>query len=54
MDAENRINFELLYSLLVAIENKDLDVPLENLIQVVSEELKDYWLVKILTATAIK
>ncbi len=51
MDVENRINFELLYSLLVAIENKDLDVSLENLIQVVSEELKDYWLVKILTGT---
>ncbi|MDJ0682503.1 MAG: hypothetical protein QNJ18_21905 [Xenococcaceae cyanobacterium MO_167.B52] len=51
MDAENRINLELLYSLLVAIENKDLDVSLENLIQVISEELKDYWLVKILTGT---
>ena len=54
MDAKNRINFELLYSLVVGIENKDLDVPLKDLISVVTEELKDYWLIKILTTTATK
>ena len=49
MDEDNRINFELLYSLVVAIENKDLDVSLDKVISVISNELKDYWLVQVLT-----
>ena len=48
MGQENRINFELIYNLIVDIQNKDLDLPLETALRIISSKFKNYWLIKIL------
>ena len=45
MEQENRINFELVYKLIVDIQNRDLDIPLETALKMISERLKNYWLI---------
>ncbi|VEP17829.1 Exonuclease RNase T and DNA polymerase III [Hyella patelloides LEGE 07179] len=46
MGQENRINFELIYKLIVDIQNRDLDLPLETALPMLSSYLKNYWLIK--------
>ena len=47
MDRENRVNFELIYRLIIDIDNQDFDVPLEIALNIASSHLKDYWLFKL-------
>jgi DNA polymerase III epsilon subunit-like protein len=46
MDKGDRLNFDLIYDLIVDIKNKDLDVDLKTALHLLSQELKDYWLIK--------
>jgi len=46
MDKGDRLNFELIYDLIVDIKNKDLDVDLKTALHLLSQEFKDYWLIK--------
>jgi DNA polymerase III epsilon subunit-like protein/GTPase SAR1 family protein len=48
MDKGDRLNFDLIYDLIIDIKNKDLDVDLKIALQLLSQELKDYWLIKII------
>ena len=49
IDRGDRINFELIYNLIVDIKNKDLDADMATGLRVISTEKKDYWLIKIIT-----
>lgn len=49
MGKDNRLNFELIYQLLIDIQNQDLDVSLDRALPIISSHFKDYWLVKLLT-----
>jgi DNA polymerase III epsilon subunit-like protein len=48
MNKGDRLNFDLIYDLIIDIKNKDLDVDLKIALQLLSQELKDYWLIKII------
>ncbi len=48
MDRENRIIFELIYKLIVDIQNKNIEFSLENAFEVLKSEFKDYWLIALL------
>ena len=48
MNKENRINFELIYQLVIDLNNKDLDVPLVQALKIAIEQFQSYWLIKIL------
>ena len=43
MDEEQRIDFELIYRLIIDIQNCDIEVRLEDAIQCIQVELKDCW-----------
>jgi Cdc6-like AAA superfamily ATPase len=47
MDKENRITFELIYKLIVDIQNKDFDVDLEHALATLESIMNDYWLIQI-------
>ena len=49
MNKDNRIDFELIYQLVIDLHNKDLDVPLVQALKIATEQFQSYWLVKILT-----
>lgn len=49
MNQENRINFELIYQLVVALNNKDLDLPLVEALKIAREQFPSYWLIGMLT-----
>ncbi len=46
MDKGDRLNFDLIYDVIIDIKNKDLDVDLKTALHILSQELKDYWLIK--------
>lgn len=46
MGQENRINFELLYKLIVDIQNRDLDILLETALEMTTNHFQNYWLIK--------
>lgn len=48
MEKEDRINFELVYKLLVDIQNKDLSFDLATALYIITIEFKNDWLVQIL------
>ena len=45
---ENRINFELIYKVIVDLQNKDLDLALETALPILNSYFQNYWLTKIL------
>ncbi|MBD1852104.1 exonuclease domain-containing protein [Leptolyngbya sp. ST-U4] len=47
MEENDRIDFELLYKLVIDIQNRDLDVDLLAALEVVTDELKDNWLIQL-------
>ncbi|MDM8562890.1 hypothetical protein QUF54_06000, partial [Candidatus Marithioploca araucensis] len=47
MDKENRITFELIYKLIVDIQNKDFEVDLEHALTTLESIMNDYWLIQI-------
>ena len=49
MNKENRINFELIYQLVIDLNSKDLDIPLVQALKIAKEQFQTYWLIKILT-----
>lgn len=49
MNKENRVNFELIYQLVIDLHNKDLDVSLVQALKIATEQLQSYWLIKVLT-----
>ncbi len=46
MDQENRINFELIYQLIVDIQNRDLDISLEKALPIIKSHFSNYWLIE--------
>jgi hypothetical protein len=48
MDNEQRLDFELIYRLIIDIQNCDLEINLEDAIQCIQLELKDCWVCKLL------
>ncbi len=47
MNDEQRVDFELIYRLIIDIQNCDIEVSLEDAIQCVQVELKDCWVCKL-------
>ena len=47
MDKENRITFELIYKLVVDIQNRDFEVDLEQALTTLESLMEDYWLIQI-------
>ncbi len=47
MDKENRINFELIYKLIVDIQNQDFEIDLQKALTLLESIMSDYWLTKI-------
>jgi hypothetical protein len=47
MEQDNRLNFELIYRLIIDIYNQDFDVSLATALPILSSHLKDYWLFKL-------
>ena len=47
MDNEQRLDFELIYRLIIDIQNCDLEISLEDAIQCIQVELKDCWTCKL-------
>ncbi len=50
MDRQNRIKFELIDSVIVAIQERDLEIDLSLAMELLLEELNDYWLIKLFQA----
>ncbi|ACK68561.1 Exonuclease RNase T and DNA polymerase III [Gloeothece citriformis PCC 7424] len=50
MEKEDRINFELIYQLIMDIENKDFEVSLEEALKTVQEEMSHSWIIQLLTS----
>ena len=46
MDRDNRINFELIYKLIVDIQNRDLEISLEEALPIINSHFKNYWLIE--------
>ena len=51
MDKSDRLNFELIYNLIIDIDNQDLDVNMTTALKKVAEKMSDYWLINILMGT---
>ncbi len=49
MDKEQRITFELIYQMIIDIQNYDLEVTLTEALDIVLFEYRDYWLFKKIT-----
>jgi DNA polymerase III epsilon subunit-like protein len=49
MDKGDRVNFDSIYDLIIDIKNQDLDTDIATGIRFLTQELKDYWLLKIVT-----
>ena len=51
MEAADRINYELLYKLVIDIQNRDLDLEITQALQLVETQfLKDFWLIALFRA----
>ena len=48
MNQDSRIDFELIYQLVVDLNNQDLDIPLTEALKIIIEQFSSYWLIKIL------
>lgn len=48
MDQENRVNFELIYNLIIDIQEQDLEVDLTEAIKLLPDYFKSYWLISLL------
>ena len=49
MEPEERVNFELIYNLIIDIQEKDLEVDLAMALPVLTSYLRDYWLIAALS-----
>lgn len=49
MDEENRINFELIYNLIIDIQHQDLDVNAEEALKLLPSYFNGYWLTALLS-----
>jgi hypothetical protein len=47
MDQENRLSFEVIYKLIVDIQNFDFEIDLEKALTILEYLMSDYWLIKI-------
>jgi hypothetical protein len=47
MDKDNRLTFELIYKLIVDIQNKDFEADLAAAIKTLDATIEDYWLMDI-------
>jgi hypothetical protein len=47
MDKTNRISFELIYKMITDIQNRDLEVEIEEALPGLMSFLKDYWLINL-------
>jgi len=52
LEKADRINFELMYKLIVGIQNRDLAVDLKSAMDTLESYLKEYWLIKIFQKAA--
>jgi len=49
MDKGDRLNFDLIYDLIIDIKNQNLDTDIATGLRVLIQELNDYWLIRIIT-----
>jgi uncharacterized pyridoxamine 5'-phosphate oxidase family protein len=49
MEPEERVNFDLIYNLIIDIQEKDLEVDLAMALPVLTSYLRDYWLIAALS-----
>lgn len=47
MDQDNRLSFELIYKLIVDIQNFDFEIDLQKALTILESLMSDYWLIKI-------
>lgn len=47
LDQENRLSFELIYKLIVDIQNFDFEIDLQKALTILESLMNDYWLIKI-------
>ena len=47
MDQDNRVSFELVYKLIVDIQNFDFEIDLPKALTILESLMSDYWLFKI-------
>jgi hypothetical protein len=47
LDQENRLSFELIYKLIVDIQNADFEIDLQKALTILETSMSDYWLLKI-------
>jgi len=47
MEQENRLSFELIYKLIVDIQNRDFEIDLQKALTILESLMSDYWLIKI-------
>ncbi|MCU0525259.1 MAG: exonuclease domain-containing protein [Elainella sp. Prado103] len=50
MDEEQRLDFELIYRLIVDVQNRDLEIDLPAALQTITEKLSDSWLCQLFQA----
>lgn len=46
MERDNRLNFELIYQLIVDIQNRDLEISLETALPLIQAQFSNYWLIQ--------
>jgi len=47
MDKEDRLTYEVIYKLIVDIQNKDFEVELQQAMKILESLMSHYWLIKI-------
>lgn len=47
LEKDKRVGFELMYKLVVDVQNRDLEVPLEQALKVLESYLGNYWLIQV-------
>jgi hypothetical protein len=53
MDQDNRVSFELIYKLIVDIQNFDFEIDLQKALTILESLMSDYWLIKIYRQTKV-
>lgn len=47
MEERDRIDFELLYQLIIDVQNRDLEVDLHAVLEVIMVNVPDHWLIQL-------
>ena len=45
MEPEDQVSFDLIYHLIIAVQERDLEVDLARALPILTDSLRDYWLI---------